>query len=300
MRRDSALLPSYLSCSRRPPAARTATSPSIRAARRTSSRTFFDQFEEETGIKLDVRYGDSAELAATIAEEGETHRPTSSSPRTPARSGRSRRGPPRRAPPRRRSPRSTSASPIRRGTGWGPRTRTRGRLQHGGPVRGGAARLDLGLRRPRSGAAGSASLPTNASFQAMVTAMRLEAGDERTREWLEAIAANEPRIFENNVATLEAIAAGEIDAGLRQPLLPLRPARGGARRRRSPTTTSTPATRGARERRRRLRSCDDRPARDGAAARRLPARARGRSTSPRRPTSTRSSPAWSPEASFRR
>jgi iron(III) transport system substrate-binding protein len=55
--------------------------------------------------------------------------------------------------------------------------------------------------------------PTNASFQAMVTAMRLEAGDERTREWLEGLAANEPRIFENNVQTLEAIAAGEIDAG---------------------------------------------------------------------------------------
>jgi iron(III) transport system substrate-binding protein len=47
----------------------------------------------------------------------------------------------------------------------------------------------------------------------MVTAMRLEAGDERTREWLEGIAANEPRIFENNVQTLEAIAAGEIEAG---------------------------------------------------------------------------------------
>jgi iron(III) transport system substrate-binding protein len=47
----------------------------------------------------------------------------------------------------------------------------------------------------------------------MVTAMRLEEGDERTREWLEGIAANEPRIFENNVQTLEAIAAGEIDAG---------------------------------------------------------------------------------------
>src|SRR5512134_205734 len=31
----------------------------------------FEQFEQETGITLDVRYGDSAELAATIAEEGE-------------------------------------------------------------------------------------------------------------------------------------------------------------------------------------------------------------------------------------
>src|SRR4026209_1052548 len=30
----------------------------------------FDMFEEETGVDVEVRYGDSAELAATIAEEG--------------------------------------------------------------------------------------------------------------------------------------------------------------------------------------------------------------------------------------
>src|SRR5918996_4615252 len=30
----------------------------------------FERFEQETGIDVEVRYGDSAELAATIAEEG--------------------------------------------------------------------------------------------------------------------------------------------------------------------------------------------------------------------------------------
>src|ERR671911_1039053 len=30
----------------------------------------FERFEQETGIDVDVRYADSAELAATIAEEG--------------------------------------------------------------------------------------------------------------------------------------------------------------------------------------------------------------------------------------
>jgi iron(III) transport system substrate-binding protein len=56
--------------------------------------------------------------------------------------------------------------------------------------------------------------PTNASFQAFVTAMRLSEGDERTREWLEAIRANDPKLYENNIQTVEAIAAGEIDLGL--------------------------------------------------------------------------------------
>src|SRR3712207_9052662 len=30
-----------------------------------------DRFEKESGLNVDVRYGDSAELAATIAEEGD-------------------------------------------------------------------------------------------------------------------------------------------------------------------------------------------------------------------------------------
>ena len=43
--------------------------------------------------------------------------------------------------------------------------------------------------------------------------MRLEVGDARTREWLEGIKANEPKIYENNIQTEEAIARGEIDVG---------------------------------------------------------------------------------------
>ena len=43
--------------------------------------------------------------------------------------------------------------------------------------------------------------------------MRLAVGDARTRDWLEAIDANEPVLLENNVQTVEAIARGEIDVG---------------------------------------------------------------------------------------
>jgi iron(III) transport system substrate-binding protein len=55
--------------------------------------------------------------------------------------------------------------------------------------------------------------PPNASFQAFISAMRLNVGDQRTREWLEDIKRNEPTLLENNIQTEEAIAAGEIDVG---------------------------------------------------------------------------------------
>lgn len=55
--------------------------------------------------------------------------------------------------------------------------------------------------------------PTNASFQAMVTAMRAEWGEERTREWLEGIQANNPRVYPKNTPQVAAAAAGEIDVG---------------------------------------------------------------------------------------
>lgn len=55
--------------------------------------------------------------------------------------------------------------------------------------------------------------PTNGSFQAMVTAMRVAWGEARTREWLTAMLANRPVVYEGNTQIVAAVAAGEVDAG---------------------------------------------------------------------------------------
>ena len=55
--------------------------------------------------------------------------------------------------------------------------------------------------------------PTNGSFQAMVTAMRVELGEAETKEWLEGIQANNPKEYPKNTPTVAAAAAGEIDVG---------------------------------------------------------------------------------------
>jgi iron(III) transport system substrate-binding protein len=56
--------------------------------------------------------------------------------------------------------------------------------------------------------------PTNGSFQAHVTAMRLAWGNERTRRWLEAMRANGARAYPGNPAIVAAVGTGEIEAGL--------------------------------------------------------------------------------------
>ncbi|MAG37443.1 MAG: iron ABC transporter substrate-binding protein [Dehalococcoidia bacterium] len=55
--------------------------------------------------------------------------------------------------------------------------------------------------------------PTNGSFQAFVTALRITDGEERAREWLEKIKANEPRRYRNNTTIVDATAKGEVLAG---------------------------------------------------------------------------------------
>jgi iron(III) transport system substrate-binding protein len=53
--------------------------------------------------------------------------------------------------------------------------------------------------------------PTNGSFQAFVTALRVLEGDEAARAWLDGIQANDPGVYEGNNPALDAVIAGEID-----------------------------------------------------------------------------------------
>jgi len=56
--------------------------------------------------------------------------------------------------------------------------------------------------------------PSNASFQAFVTALRVTEGEERTRAWLEGLQANGAQVFERNGDILEAVETGAVDVGL--------------------------------------------------------------------------------------
>jgi iron(III) transport system substrate-binding protein len=55
--------------------------------------------------------------------------------------------------------------------------------------------------------------PSNGSFQVMVTAMRAAWGEDKTREWLLGIQANNPVVYPKNTPIVAGTAAGEVDVG---------------------------------------------------------------------------------------
>jgi iron(III) transport system substrate-binding protein len=56
--------------------------------------------------------------------------------------------------------------------------------------------------------------PSNASFQSFVTALRVLDGENAAEAWAQALADNDPQIFEGNTPILTAVNDGVVDAGL--------------------------------------------------------------------------------------
>ncbi|HET9461085.1 MAG TPA: iron ABC transporter substrate-binding protein [Gaiellaceae bacterium] len=172
----------------------------------------FGMFTDATGIDVEVRYGDSAELAATIAEEGENSPADVFFAQDPGSLGSVERQ-------LSELPASTLElvdaqyrDAAGRWVGTSGRSRvvaynTEALTEDDVPD----SVFDLADPKWR-GKVGVA--PTNASFQAFVTAMRLTAGEGVTRQWLVDLRANEVREYEKNTPIVEAVAAGEIELGL--------------------------------------------------------------------------------------
>ena len=172
----------------------------------------FDRFTEETGIDVDVRYADSAELAATIAEEGDNSPADVFFAQDPGSLGAVEE--------------QLAELPdevldrvderFRDGEGRWVGTSGRARViayntdeLSEDEVPDSVFDLTDPEWRGRIGIA-----PTNASFQAFVTAMRLTAGEDETRAWLEGLRENNAQVYEKNTPIVEAVASGEIDLGL--------------------------------------------------------------------------------------
>ncbi len=169
-----------------------------------------EEFTATTGIEVIVRYAGSTELAATLLEEGQSSDADVFYAQDPASLG--------------AVTALLAALPDEVLSLVDARFADReGRwVGVSGRVRVLAVNTDSGVAAPASidevvdgryrGRLGIA--PTNGSFLAFVSAMILDRGEDATLDWLRRLAANDPVDFPGNSPVLEAVASGEIDAGL--------------------------------------------------------------------------------------
>jgi len=174
-----------------------------------------DQFAAETGIDVQVRYGKTAELAGVLLEEGEKSPADLFYAQDPGGLGAVQAAGLLAPLP----PEIVDKLPARfaagDGTWVGISGRARTVVYNINAITDPETELpdDLwGFTDPAwNGRIGWA--PTNGSFQAMVTAMRAVWGEEKTRQWLQGIQANNPKVYPKNTPIVEAAANGEIDVG---------------------------------------------------------------------------------------
>ena len=171
------------------------------------------QFEQETGAKVQVRYGDTAELAAAILEEGKNSPADVFFAQDAGALGAMQKAGRASQLPASLLDRVESRyrSPDGKWVGITGRVRT---VDYNTKL---VKAADLpesisGFTDPKwKGKIGWA--PTNGSFQSFVTALRVSQGDEKAKQWLEGIKANNHKTYPKNAAIVEALSRGEIAVG---------------------------------------------------------------------------------------
>ncbi len=171
-----------------------------------------ERFEETSGIDVEVRYGSSPEMAATLLTEGADSPADVFYAQDPASLGSVADL----MVPLPESILSLVSAAFRDPDGSWVGVTVRSRVLAFNPDLVDEDELPVSYKdlvNPEwSGRVGVA--PTNGSFIAFVSAMILTEGEEATLAWLEGLAANDPITFDGNSPIAAAVDAGDVDVGL--------------------------------------------------------------------------------------
>lgn len=180
----------------------------------TLIKPLLDKFAAETGIRVEARYGPTAQMAAQLAEEGDRSPAEVFLAQDAGGLGAVNKQGLFAALPAEITGRVPEAFRARDGKWVGVTARSRALVYH--PPTVPADQLPdsvFDLTDPKwKGKVAIA--PTNASFQAFVTAIRVQHGEAKAREFLAGLKANDVQIRDNNIRIVEDVDAGRIPLGL--------------------------------------------------------------------------------------
>jgi iron(III) transport system substrate-binding protein len=173
-----------------------------------------ERLQEDTGMNVEVRYGKTAELAATILEEGRNSpadlffAQDAGALGALSKEGRLLKLPDSllgKVEPRFRSPKGEWMGITGRARTVDYNVKLVDKKELPDSI--------WGFTEPRWGGGKIGWAPTNGSFQSFVTAFRVLEGEDRAREWLQGIIANEPQVYPKNTPIVAALGRGEIHVG---------------------------------------------------------------------------------------
>ena len=172
------------------------------------------RFHEETGIPIDVKYGDSAELALLLDTEGARTSADVFLSQTPGANAFLAGKDLLLELPAEVVERVDERFRDEHGLWVGVTGRQRVLVYNSELMEPSALPSSVDqLTRPEF-AGKVAVAPTNGSFQDFVTAMRQVRGDDETLAWLRALDASGAPTYANNNAIVDAVARGEVAMGL--------------------------------------------------------------------------------------
>ena len=174
----------------------------------------FAEFTAQTGIPVEVRYGDTAELAAQIIEEGAASPPDLFFGQDAGALG--------------ALDAAGLCAPLPEGAVEAVPARYRAESGNWTGITGRSRVIAYDSSRVTADEVPTSVLeltdpkwkgevaiaPTNGSFQAFVTAMRVSLGDEATRAWLQGMVDNDAQIYEKNSLIRDAVDTGQVTLGL--------------------------------------------------------------------------------------
>ncbi len=173
-----------------------------------------EQFSDETGIAIDVRYGQSADLALLITEEGDRSPADVFISQSPGAEGFLDEAGLLAELPQGVLELVPEESRAEDGSWVGLSARFRTLVYDSDVVdESELPESVLDLTDPQYEGQ-VAVAPENGSFQDFVTSMRTELGDEETLAWLEGMAENDSPVYADNLTIVDAVARGVVRFGL--------------------------------------------------------------------------------------